>query len=285
MKLVIISQNMQGLNDPAKLDIVRHYFRPMLSKVDIVCFQEHKLRDPQLLALKDAIWPQAGFYTQEASLGYRHTLGQVGAGKGGVCMWVAPAIQHLVTSTGHSRCGRAQWARFLGIPGGDVNVINMYASTETMLRIELWKELTRVLPRDYRSVFLGDFNFVENRDDKSSLCGKLISARENMVFAQLKSLLDIEDRYPATSSIRFSWDNRRQGVVRILARLDRVYTFQNPAIGIELVKEYYIKGGSAHSDHLAVWYHLSLSVEPPRKSSYKLSTYFLKNEEVKRNFE
>jgi hypothetical protein len=51
------------------------------------------------------------------------------------------------------------------------------------------------------------------------------------------------------------------------------------------VKEYYIKGDSVHSDHLAVWCHLTLSAEPPRKSSYKMNVHFLKNEEVKHNLE
>jgi hypothetical protein len=139
-------QNLQGLNDRAKVDIVKYYYRPLLFKVDIVCYQEHKLKGARLLLLKDAIWPKAGFYAQEATLGYRHTLGEVGVGKGGICMWVAPSVQHLVTSTGHSRCGRAQWARFSSILGGDINVINIYASTEATVRMELWEELIWVLP-------------------------------------------------------------------------------------------------------------------------------------------
>jgi hypothetical protein len=38
MKLTIISQNLQGLNDLVKVDVVRNYYRPLLSSVDIVCF-------------------------------------------------------------------------------------------------------------------------------------------------------------------------------------------------------------------------------------------------------
>ena len=98
-------QNLQGLNDRSKVDIVKYYYRLLLSKVDIVCYREHKLKGAHLLLLKDAIWPKARFYVQEATLGYRHTLGEVGAGKGGICMWVALSIQYLVTSTSHSRCG------------------------------------------------------------------------------------------------------------------------------------------------------------------------------------
>jgi hypothetical protein len=60
-----------------------------------------------VVAFKDAIWPRAAFYAQEAVLGYRHTLGQPGAGKGGVRMWIGPALQHLAANLGHSNCG---WA-------------------------------------------------------------------------------------------------------------------------------------------------------------------------------
>jgi endonuclease/exonuclease/phosphatase family metal-dependent hydrolase len=50
-----------------------------------------------------------------------------------------------------------------GLPSGDVNIINLYVSTEAVARLELWEELIRVLPRDCRSILVGDFNFVEHR--------------------------------------------------------------------------------------------------------------------------
>lgn len=196
--MTIISQNLQGLNDPVKVDVVRNYFRPLLPSLDIVCFQEHKLRGDPLLGLKNAIWPRATFFAQEAALGYRHTLGQPRAGKGGVCMWISEAISHLISITGHSKCKRAQWVRFSGLPGGDINVINIYASTEAPERIELWEELFSILPRDCRSVMLGDFNFVENRADKSNFCGKLVTDGERIVFHQLTSALGVEDKFQST---------------------------------------------------------------------------------------
>jgi hypothetical protein len=61
-------------------------------------------------------------------------------------MWVATAIQYLVTGTRLSCCGRALWVRLSGIPEGNINTINIYASTEATVRIELWEELIRVLP-------------------------------------------------------------------------------------------------------------------------------------------
>jgi exonuclease III len=55
MKLTIISQNLQGLNDLVKVDAIRNYFRPLTLSVNIICVQEHKLRDDRLVALIDSI--------------------------------------------------------------------------------------------------------------------------------------------------------------------------------------------------------------------------------------
>lgn len=75
--------------------------------MDLLCFQEHKLRGARLDSLKDKIWAQATFYGQEASVGYNNLVDDVGAGCGGVCMWVAPGIQHLIVRHGHSNSGAA----------------------------------------------------------------------------------------------------------------------------------------------------------------------------------
>jgi hypothetical protein len=105
-------------------------------------------------------------------------------------------------------------------------LINIYASIDSSVRIELWEELIRVLPQDCRFVLLGDFNFVEFLEDKSNLCEKLLPQGEKMVFFQLQNSLGIENRYPATCPIHFSWDNRQQDGVCIFARLDRIYFFE-----------------------------------------------------------
>lgn len=163
--------------------------------------------------------------------------------KRGVCLWVLLAMQHLVLVSGHSMCGRTQWVRMEGLPSGSINVINVYASTDSVERIALWEELSTVLPRDCRSILVGDYNFVERREDKSNLCGKLVSEGEKVVFTQLTAMLGIEDKYSSTCLVKFSWDNRRCDGVQVLARLDRIYTFQLVTLGAMLV-EYYIIGGS-----------------------------------------
>jgi hypothetical protein len=132
---------------------------------------------------------------------------------------------------------------------------------------------------------VGDFNFVERRIDKSSMCGKLIPDRERVVFSQLVAQLGVADDYPSTSPIKYSWDNKRHDGVRVLIRLDRIYTFQAVSPGVTPVAEYYIKGDSVHSDHLAVWCKILLAPEPRKPSAYIMSSFYLKNAEVKAQFE
>jgi len=281
MKLTIITQNLQGVNCPLKIDIVKNYYWVLKSSIDVLCFQEHRLRGSKLLDFGRTIWPRAKFVGNEASLGYGHNVGEAGAGKGGVCMWISPNIQHMVAQSGSSRCGRAQWIRLQGTPAGDLSILNIYASTVVRERMELWAELLSTLPKDCKWILCGDWNFVENSKDKSSLCGKLVSPIESQVFNSLISALCVEENFPRTNPIKFSWDNRRQDGARVLAQLDRIYSFQADGGQASPVAEYFIKGDSNHSDHLPVWGKFLLKNAPIRKSSYKMSARYLEDDFVK----
>jgi hypothetical protein len=82
-------------------------------------------------------------------------------------MWLSPRLQHMVTTEGHSRSGRAQWFRLAGVQGHDIGCLNVYAPNETTARNELWRELFLALPKDCRWVLIGDWNFVERDKDRS----------------------------------------------------------------------------------------------------------------------
>lgn len=288
MNIILITQNLQGANSPSKVDVLRNYYWSTKASVDILCFQEHRLRGDRLLAFGRTMWPRADFFCKEASLGYGHNLGEAGASKGGVCMWASPAIKHQVLSSGFSRCGRAQWIRLGGFPGGDVSVLNVYASTDSRERTELWTELLASLAKDCKWIMSGDWNLVERREDKSSTCGKLISPAERRAFENLTGSLNLEDRFPNTgrtkSSTKYTWDNRRRDGVRILARLDRIYSFQPTGTQTNPMAEYYIKSDSNHSDHLPVWGKFILQAAPPRTSSYKMNARYFDDIEVKVKF-
>jgi len=64
-------------------------------------------------------------------LGFGHGLGEAAVGKGGICIWIAPHIKHMVKNSGHTQYVRAQWVRLEGFPRGDIAMFNIYASNST----------------------------------------------------------------------------------------------------------------------------------------------------------
>jgi hypothetical protein len=103
-----------------------------------------------------------------------------------VGIWVAPKICHLVSTLGHSTGGNAQWIQLQGVPGGSLAVLNVYAPHTSVERCALWAELLGSLPRDCKWLFLGDWNFVEHRTDKSNNQESIISGEERRLFQELK---------------------------------------------------------------------------------------------------
>lgn len=60
MKFTLITQNVQGMNCSQKVSIVRNYYHALIPHVDVLCFQEHKLRGDKLITLKSSLWPKEG---------------------------------------------------------------------------------------------------------------------------------------------------------------------------------------------------------------------------------
>lgn len=172
-----------------KKDIVQHYFRSLMREVDIVCLQELKLRGFKFQALDNFLWLGAKFLGQEAQIAYNNDHNEDGAGSGGLGMWIAPPLVHLICDSGSSRAGNAQWVRLKGIFGTDIGVLNVYAPHSLVDRRELWMELITILPRDCRWVMAGDWNFVERRADKSNARASSVSETQKRFFQELKELL------------------------------------------------------------------------------------------------
>jgi hypothetical protein len=156
MKITTISQNLQSMNDDGFVDLVRNYYRDHTHDIEILCFQEHKLRGPKLLALQDKIWRGTWFRAEEADAAYNNDPEGPGAGSGGVCMWIATSLRHLVRQYGSSKSRRTQWVRLSGLPGGDLSIRNVYAPNSSSARCILWTELAESLQTDYRWVLAGD---------------------------------------------------------------------------------------------------------------------------------
>ena len=101
----------------------------------------------------------------------------------------------------------------------------------------------------------GDWNTVEEDNDKSSSNSQLIGPTEKRVFDQFKVALGIEDIFPNSNILRYSWNNQQQGANRKMARLNRIYIFQRLGSG-DAVVDYRILGNCYHSDHFPVWCRL-----------------------------
>ena len=127
MKVTIIHQNVQGLNEKAKGEVIKNYYRRHLGSAEIICFQEHKLRGARLQAISGLMWQGAGFFSQEAKVAYNNESNDDRAGSGGIGMWIAPKLTHLICDSGHTRGGNAQWVRLHGVPGMDLAILNVYA--------------------------------------------------------------------------------------------------------------------------------------------------------------
>ena len=156
MKLAILHQNVQGLNEKVKVEVIKNYYRRHLGSTEIICFQEHKLRGARLQTIAAMMWRGAGFFNQEAKVAYNNESNADGTGSGGISMWITPKLLHLVCDSGHTRGGNAQWVRLNGMPGQDLAILNIYAPHSSHERCLLWEELFTSLPRDYRWVFAGD---------------------------------------------------------------------------------------------------------------------------------
>jgi len=93
---------------------------------------------------------------------------------------------------------------------------------------------------------------VEEEVDKSSMCGKILFQAEKHALDLLLGALNVEENFSRSNAIKFSWDNRCQDNWCILARLDRMYSFEASGGQSSPVVEYFIKRDSNHSDHLPV---------------------------------
>ena len=197
-------------------------------------------------------------------------------------MWIAPKLLHLISESSHTRGGNAYWVRLTGMPGSDIAILNVYAPHSSCERCMLWEELLSSLPRDCKWIGLGNWNFVERAIDKPNLKESIITEVEKRVFEELKDAFQLEDPFPASNRIRFSWDSKRQDGSRVMARLDKSYTFITPG-AITTGANYRILGDCVHSDHLPVWRKLWLVPETKRKSSYVMNASYLSEEKVQEN--
>jgi len=271
MKLKLLSHNVRGLNNPAAVENFRHYL--VRNPVDLLFIQEHKLRALGASRLGKTLWKRATYFFTEVEPGYNANA--TGVGKGGVATFIAPRWANLISQTGSLFGGRVQWLILSGLPGGDIGFANVYAPTDPNPCKALWETLACELPSSCRWILLGDFNMVERRVDKSGASSRTLSAPERLLFNGLKDSLHISEVPLTLPNLSFSWDNARIGNSRIMAKLDRVYVFNELLENPRKILEYCIKGDHSRSDHSPVTFTLKLAPSPSRPSRWIMSSRHL----------
>jgi hypothetical protein len=104
----------------------------------------------------------------------------------------------MVTTTRHSRCGHIQWLWLFGIPKGDINITNIYASTNSLEKVSLWKKLSGVLLHGNKSNSLGNYNLVEYNKGKSSFYSKLNLVGEILIFIHQMTTSKVIEKFLST---------------------------------------------------------------------------------------
>ena len=222
---------------------------------------------------------------QETELGFGNLANNGGASTRGICLWISPKVGHMITKAGSSGCSRGQWIWLGGCLGGDLAILNVYAPIEMRARCVLWESLLETLPNNCRWLLCGNWNFVEQVVNKLNINKRIILVGEKRIFFLLIDALEVEDKFPIGSRIRFSWDNKRQRTDRHLARIDRFYTFKMVGARIDIVSKYYIRGDSTHSDHLPVLCTMTLQLIIRRRSPFQMNASYLKEPKVKAQVE
>lgn len=104
-------------------------------------------------------------------------------------------------------------------------IANIYAPNDAASRCLMWIALARDLLRGCQWMLLGDYNMVEHWTYKSRRDASMISLQKRTLFEIMKSKLNVEDNPRTSGSFKYSWDNNRPAGARAVARLDRVYLF------------------------------------------------------------
>ena len=109
----------------------------------------------------------------------------------------------------------------------------------------MWNEVFQFLPMDCRWIMIGDFNMVESPLDRSiSACSCLMRLKEELAWVNIKNKYSIEIDFSKGDGFVYSSDNLRDDDIRVLARLDRFYSFAS-SVPSSHIMHYKILGDSS----------------------------------------
>jgi hypothetical protein len=269
-----ITWNIRGLECPDRKYVVRNFISGM-KNLDLIMLQEVKATGFCLESNLNFIWKDAvKFHTNHPH------------GRGGVVILLSPKWGPRIKCHGISPCNRALWL-ILEINNRQFGICAIYASNDYSERASFWSWLS-LLP-DIPWVFGGDFNMIENQEDKMGGLPFSWKDQERKTwynFKISKSLFDpLSGNRNSNSGLWFTWCNFQKGQARIYSRLDRFYLSSNffsvlPNEHNRIVNIF----PSTLSDHHPISISISLgSFQARNKQDYHkflLNTNLLKDEDI-----
>ena len=108
--------------------------------------QEHRFCGDAVVALSRKAWRGTDGCYLEAATGYNHLPGEPGTSKGGVAILLVPQWTTAIHSYGILYQNRVQWIILKGLQGGDLGIVNIYASNSSTERCEMWETIEQELP-------------------------------------------------------------------------------------------------------------------------------------------
>ncbi|CAM6094401.1 unnamed protein product [Calypogeia fissa] len=298
MALHLLSYNLQGLSSQEARDKTRLFVQNLHPRIDILCIQEHKLRDAHTAFLSRQIWPHVEFVVAPASDGVHARRNNVVlAGKRGNLIAVGPRLKGSITARGTLPSGCGSWVHLDHFSFGLLGVLSVYAPNEKLERALLWRELFSILDPDRPWIIASDFNNVEDPADQRGGKGKgsLIAGQEKIAWLHFKRRFKLEDsHFLRPGMLKFSWDNQRKdrhdpasqaGDIsrsRCLRRLDRVYYSD---CNNKLCISTSILPGYFFSDHAPVLAQIEVDGVVSRPTVYRMNASHLKHLELLRKLE
>ena len=221
--LNIISWNVQGLGG-CKFRRMRGVFRQELKKpyvgpIDVLIIQEHHLGEQRISKYGNLL---PGRWQQFWLPAFGPNDNQ-----GGLCIAVSHIWAPHVSMSGSLANKRAQYIVFQ-IGAIKWGLLNLYAPNSEAARSRFWSEILVQIPQIDHWALVGDFNMLEDVQDRQGGSSRIISGSEFREWEKLCMSLQLVDLWSVQSfnripeSLSFSRSDRRLAGVN-LSRLDRFY--------------------------------------------------------------
>ncbi|XP_057818353.1 uncharacterized protein LOC131031290 [Cryptomeria japonica] len=200
-----LSWNVRGCNAPNKIRLIKRCIDQV--RPDFFLLQETKIKEEDVSVFSRK------FQTWKCSL-----VGAQGASGGLAALWKDSVVEVVVVRA-------TRWWQWLKIKSLQLQtsffLFNIYGPTNTILKNQVWSEISKILSNDKENVFIlgGDFNALLQPSDKMGGVGwNRQSQRDFSSFVIRAGLIEIPFKMGD-----FTWTNRRSGFLNFAKKLDRFF--------------------------------------------------------------